>query len=299
MLNTFENSERLHARRIDRARHMHILETIDDIDGTFLPPIDNTNDKLSVVDALAGLPLAQPPPGEGYAEDRPRRRFEWCRNNKYAILGTAVAIIFILAAFVVGFDTGEEEEAQKLQDTDKQEVDRSPFREDKSLERYNDLFSQILDWNLTPRAVLEDVASAQGRALNWLAYEDILTVNSHLAGISVETIRTRYSLATLFFSTQKTSFVSDSIGTSSWLQKANWLSPFPVCQWYGVTCLGNEAGIQLGLVSELNLTRNGLEGRVPNELGLLLLDIKLLDLSFNFITGPIPESIQMLENLSK
>lgn len=300
MLNTFENAERLHTRRLDREKHMTILETIDDMDGTFLPPISNTNDRLSVVDALSGLPLAEPPPGERYhGTDRPRRHFRWCRSNMYVILGTVAVAVIILVTFVVGFDVGEEKEAQQLQEVGDEETDRSPFREDKSLERYNDLFSQILDWKTTPRTVLEDVASAPGRALNWLAYEDVLTANSHLAGISVETIRTRYALATLYFSTQKASFVSDALGSSSWIEKSNWLSPFPVCKWYGITCLDSKAGLQLGLVSELNLTRNGLEGRLPNEMGLLLLDIKLLDLSSNSINGMIPESLQMLENLSK
>lgn len=297
MMNTFENAERLHLRRLEREKQLRIMGSVSDNDGTFILPAD---DKLHVVDVMSGLPLAQPPPGERHASERPRGRFLWCKNNKYAILGTVVVIAMILVAFTVGFDAGEEEEeAQEFRDIEKTVAEEPPVSEDKGLERYNDLFSQILDWNLTPQSVLEDVASAPGRALNWLAYEDILTVNSHLAGMSMETIRTRYALATLYFSTQNSSFVSDSIGSSSWTDKGNWLSSFPVCQWYGVTCLDNQVAGQLGLVSELNLTNNGLAGELPNELGLLLLDIQSIDLSSNAINGAIPESFRMLKNLSK
>ena len=305
MMNTFENAERLHLRRLEREKQLRIMESISDSDGTFILPVNHTDDKSHAVDALSGLPLAQPPPGHRHTSERPRGRFRWCKNNKFAIIGTVVVIVIIALAFAVGFDVGEDEEAREILDIEKNVVEEPPeespvpVREDTGLKRYNDLFSQILDWNLTPRTVLEDVASAPGRALNWLAYEDILTVNSHIAGMNTETIRTRYALATLYFSTQKTAFISESIGSSSWIEKGNWLSSFPVCQWYGVVCLDNQVAGQLGLVSELNLTNNGLAGELPNELGLLLLDIQSLDLSSNTINGVIPESLRMLKNLSK
>ena len=296
MLSTFENAERQHLRRLEREKHLNIMDTITNNDGTFQLPLDS-DDRSPAVDALAGIPLARPPQEEKHFSERPQGRFRWLKNNKVTILAVTGVVVAILLGFSLGLDVGEEE--SQARDNDKNIVDNPPVRTE-DLERYNKLFSQVLDWKITPRAVLEDVSSAPGRALHWLAYEDILTVNSHLAGMSIETIRSRYALATLYFSTQKASFLSDSIASSSWTEKSNWLSSFPVCQWYGVECLGDElGGNSLDLVSVLNLTSNGLEGELPGELSLLQLDIRKLDVSGNSIGGTIPETLQTLKNLSK
>jgi hypothetical protein len=52
-------------------------------------------------------------------------------------------------------------------------------------------------------------------------------------------------------------------------------------------------------VQSLNLTSNGLAGTLPDELSMLQLDIRVLDVSDNSIEGTIPASLSNLRNLRK
>jgi Leucine-rich repeat (LRR) protein len=61
-----------------------------------------------------------------------------------------------------------------------------------------------------------------------------------------------------------------------------------------VDCLDKENTI--GLVQSLNLSANGLVGKLPPEIGLLQLDIRSLDLSSNTIDGTIPD-LSSLKNM--
>ena len=73
-----------------------------------------------------------------------------------------------------------------------------------------------------------------------------------------------------------------------------------MCTWFGVDCMDDEFGqSSLGRVKMLNLSSNGLEGTLPEELGLLQLDIREIDVSDNSIGGSLPEKIFDLTNLSK
>jgi hypothetical protein len=130
--------------------------------------------------------------------------------------------------------------------------------------------------------------SAQWHALQWLAYKDWETRN-------IEAVRTRYALATLYFSTHG---VETTTGAPlPWHVQTHWLSSYPVCLWHGVQC--HEEDNTLERVQSLNLTSNGLGGTLPDELSLLQLDIHFLDLSDNTIEGTIPESLSNLRNLRK
>jgi hypothetical protein len=137
---------------------------------------------------------------------------------------------------------------------------------------------------VTPREILKDSMSAPARALDWLVYEDMNTEN-------VETMRTRFALATLYFETQKPS------AGDSWTNDRHWLSSDPVCLWHGVECLDEHT--TTGLVKSLNLSSNGLTGTLPDEIGLLEADIRSLDVSNNAIAGTIPETLFLMKNLGK
>jgi len=307
-MNTFENADRQYFRRKERERHMRIMDTIHYVDGTFQPPFDN-GDQLPNVDALVGIPLARSDEDIRHFAEKKPDRFRNIKSNKFTILAAVAIVLVVLLAFTLGMDVGEEEVMAQERDQSvvsekdqggRESVDDSTLIHQDNLQRYNRLFNQVLDWGVTSEATLKEAASAPGCALNWLAYDDILTANSNLAGASVDTVRTRFTLATLYFATQGRSFLDNKIDSSTWTRKDNWLSAFSVCQWYGVTCLGGTVGGQsLGLVSGLNLTQNGLAGTVPDELSLLHIDIRSLDLSFNAIGGTIPGNISALKNLSK
>jgi len=130
-------------------------------------------------------------------------------------------------------------------------------------------------------AALKEQSTPQNEALNWLAN------NTNLNSYSNATKIQRYALATLFYSTNGT----------SWYQNLGWLSHFDECDWYtyageGSSCDENRT------VKDLNLSENNLVGTIPNELALLS-NLSWLDLSVNSLTGTIPSQLGLLSNLAE
>ncbi|MBR0287055.1 MAG: hypothetical protein IJQ96_08565 [Bacteroidales bacterium] len=89
----------------------------------------------------------------------------------------------------------------------------------------------------------------------------------------------------------------------NWRNNTNWCTDRPLGEWYGVTTNAE------GLVTELSLKDNGLNGQIPEEIGDIT-SLKSLNLSTyepnssytayggNNIYGPLPESIGKLTELS-
>ena len=75
-----------------------------------------------------------------------------------------------------------------------------------------------------------------------------------------------------------------------WTNRLNWLSDEPLSEWYGVVTNAD------GEVVELNLERNGLNGRIPYELGDLV-NLETLKLGYNHFVGSIPPDLGRLVNL--
>ena len=70
----------------------------------------------------------------------------------------------------------------------------------------------------------------------------------------------------------------DSSKGGEWTDNANWTDPYKsICIWYGVKCDDNNT-----YVVELNLTNNGLSGRLSQTIGRLS-SLEMLDLSDNDI----------------
>ena len=101
-----------------------------------------------------------------------------------------------------------------------------------------------------------------------------------------------------------------------WNDNDNWLSGADIGEWWGVTT------DEYGLVIELHLSGNNLEGEIPSSLGdlpslteLVLLDneltgeiptdlsnltrLRILDIGWNQLTGPIPAELGSLSNLQE
>ncbi|WP_420442291.1 hypothetical protein [Candidatus Palauibacter sp.] len=78
-------------------------------------------------------------------------------------------------------------------------------------------------------------------------------------------------------------------GGDQWKRHDNWLTDAPLGTWHRVTTDGE------GRVVELRLWENELRGRIPPELAEL--PLRVLDLSGNWLTGPIPADLGGIESL--
>ena len=262
MQTTFENAERQHLRKLELERHLQVIASA----GT-TSDLELFSDNLDIpglADGLTGQPLNKAPPlsdASVSSSRRPRGRSSIFVS--VAIVIFAVIVCSLLPARIRGPASSVTEVIEPTG-------------------RYRHLFSLILDFNITKRAELEDRESPQSKALHWLAYKD--------TSEDVEDLRTRYSLATLYFSTRT--------NETDWVKADQWMSPDPVCFWYGVKCLQTQAMIHR--VQYLNLSANGLVGSIPEELSLLQQDCHVLDLSYNQIGGRIPVSLgKNLQNLQR
>eukprot|EP00984_Skeletonema_dohrnii_P027847 scaffold17539_cov76-Skeletonema_dohrnii-CCMP3373.AAC.2 len=84
----------------------------------------------------------------------------------------------------------------------------------------------------------------------------------------------------------------DSAKGAEWTDRTKWLGEYTsYCDWKGVTCNN------MNHVTELNLSNNGLSGRLSESIGNLSL-IEVMDLSDNDMKGSIPSEIGLLSNLT-
>ena len=77
---------------------------------------------------------------------------------------------------------------------------------------------------------------------------------------------------------------------ANWSNNSNWNSDAHISRWHGVTINPS------GRVTEVRLTRNGLRGRLPPELGSLT-ELRDLSVWANELTGPIPPELVRLSRL--
>ena len=171
-------------------------------------------------------------------------------------------------------------------------------------------------------ATLEDVSEAvqlrrastpQGKAVEWLLYEDELQLCPNDPNIVQ-----RYVLAVLYFSTGgETAWKTCSRrkDLSNPCEGKRFLSSTHECIWAGVGCSG-----RMGSVSKIAFENNGLIGTVPKELGHLrmlrtlrmeqgelsgsppaslgdLSRLEKLDLDSNHLTGTLPKSLSRAKEL--
>ena len=261
-MDTFGNHARRDARRREREEHIARMEELVSSELTLW------DDDEPIAKTMAEARLRQE---KISMLDRIPRR-------PCLVLLCLVSVIAIATGFVVGLDFKERDNGP----TNTGAIEISDET------RYKTLYNAILDWKVTSRSDLEKDGSAQWRALQWLAYEDTETKN-------IEAVRTRYALATLYYSTHDVVTASGTL--RSWHDQTHWLSSYPVCLWHGVECHDEDNTMER--VISLNLTSNGLGGSLPDELTMLELDIQYLDISDNGIESTIPESLAKLKNLRK
>lgn len=268
-MDTFGNHARRDARRREREQHIARMEELVSSDVTLW------DDDEPIATAIGESRMRH----EAQTFGGPfKSAVERLGIRSCITLLCLVSVIVIVAGFIVGLDAGER--------GDSHAYNGGPEISEEA--RYESLFNAILDWNVTPRSALENEESAQWRALQWLAYNDTDTKN-------IEAVRTRYALATLYYSTHDVETTSGTL--RSWHDQTYWLSSYPVCFWHGVECHDEDNGMER--IISLNLTSNGLGGSLPDEISMLELDIHFLDLGDNGIESTIPTSFSKLKNLRK
>jgi Leucine-rich repeat (LRR) protein len=124
--------------------------------------------------------------------------------------------------------------------------------------------------------------SPQRRAVGWLSSKD----NFDTQGFGW-LFSQRYVLIVLYYATNG----------EHWLEQDRWMSPtLHVCDWSASIVCGADL-TRRRVVTGIDLTRNGLSGHIPNEVGLLE-GLVLLRLARNAINGTIPDSISTSTNLA-
>lgn len=125
-----------------------------------------------------------------------------------------------------------------------------------------------------------------------VTYENGVLTSFNQAYIDRRTVKERYVLLVLYYSTTNNS--------NDWNRKNNWLqSGQPICSnWHGVTCKSlSSDSLDLNYVTKLSLSDNSLKGTIPTELSHLK-ELTLLDLDGNSLSGTLPDSIGNLTNLN-
>ena len=82
----------------------------------------------------------------------------------------------------------------------------------------------------------------------------------------------------------------NATGGPNWRDNTNWLSDEPLEKWHGVTVDSD------GRVASLDLSKSGLNGSIPNQLGNLT-NLNWLDLNQNQLIGAIPDALPNIPNL--
>jgi hypothetical protein len=134
--------------------------------------------------------------------------------------------------------------------------------------------SSVLD-----QEVLLDEESIAHAAFTWMQG------NSQVEEYSDAKLKQRFAVAALHLATNQ---------DETWNMTEGWMSDSDECSWFGVECQG-------GSLISLNLTANGLEGLVPNEISLLSDSLLSLEISNNDLANANEELEWMgeLTSLSK
>jgi hypothetical protein len=214
---------------------------------------------------------------EGTNDKKTRTVGTICRRNKVTASLVTCAIHMISLGTALITSGNRRKESTTTSPSDRAGSSNVP-KGDNGSARFNQMFNWILYWNVTPRAVLENETSARYKALPWI------TTQENGDSDNVQTLLTRYALATFYFSTD-----------ASWKVGSHWMSSYPVCLWHGIDCCVTDNTVEM--VKEFNLTANGLQGTIPPEIALLQRDLRLLDLSIH-IPGTIPD-LSPLEHLQQ
>ncbi|CAB9520829.1 LRR receptor-like serine threonine-protein kinase At4g08850-like [Seminavis robusta] len=158
-----------------------------------------------------------------------------------------------------------------------------------SLDREGEMVEILVRKNITSPQALSDETQPASMALQWLVEQD----PAHLATRHelLHDLVPRFVLTTLYFATTTTNKKKNQ-KKKKWTHETHWLTGKHVCEWHGITCTTKGGQRSNSILTQMNLTNNQLQGRLPLELNALS-DMRILDLSYNAIQGPIWEDWTM------
>lgn len=116
-------------------------------------------------------------------------------------------------------------------------------------------------------------------AIEWLIDVDEMRVEAS----DVQRLVQRYVLALVFFQ------MGEPLRSDQTDDRSSWLANVDECAWVDVSCLN-------GTITSLQLEDGGLQGEIPEDIGLLT-ELTLLSMFRNNIAGTLPTSVGNLGNL--
>lgn len=206
------------------------------------------------------------------------------------VLAMMVGIILFLG-IGLGTDAFKEEQPTPGPPVSSPTSDRDVTPTNGGDERAERVRSYLVSVAANGEDAFNDPISPESKALLWLQEEDPLVLDP-LEFESHTRLDQRYALLSLWFQTD-----------SNWNSEDNWLNE-DECTWKGVTCETVSPDLRRNLqndnpvVAGLDLEGNGLQGSIPNDIGLLQY-LLTLNLSKNQLEGEIPQSMASLEFLEE
>jgi len=186
--------------------------------------------------------------------------------------------------------------------------------------RYSAYRDLLVQEGISSKEDLEKEESPQYKAITFLSHEDSITFDPFVE-IEREQFISKYGLILLYYSNVadqsqflKGKIPDENVDTNEddyyrdptrdnpgengpvdhshdWLSESDGKDPAH-CHWTGVQCYSpTDEGVGLGVVKSLNLTMRGLVGSILPDVPRALNDVISLDLGYNSLTGPIPDSV--------
>jgi len=175
--------------------------------------------------------------------------------------------------------------------------------------------------NVTDLRLLLNPDSSQGKAMNWLLYEDAAHLCPNEVYDCKNRIVQRYTLAVIYFATggdfwsRCSRFDLNCGNETPFINATNFLGDGHECNWAGIKCR-----VESNCVTVIDFENNNMEGTIPSEISSLiyleiwameqgrlrstipstissLANLLLLDLDFNLLTGTLPSELFTLTNL--
>ena len=180
--------------------------------------------------------------------------------------------------------------------------------------------SDLLQEVTSVDVLIDQTQSPQHRAMKWMMMgQESATVdlsrysNKEEIHFILYHLYQRYAMATLYYSLGGNDILpseEEEEGESffdiisGWADSTNWLSSNSVCTWKGVTCNYFQQNVNLvsepcedgGVVSEISIPKNRLDGTIPNEI-FILKYLQVLRLNQNNIKGSLPSTIRSCDSL--